>query len=141
MNAIAAGLLGGIAGGIGQLLQFADVADFRIDRQPADADAYAVRFYVPVKAKFFDAFTNGLGDTPGNVGRALPENNAKFIATKTADDIVVADTVQEKLTDAAQQLIAGGMPGGVVYDLELIEIHEHQVAVFSGFVAAFPRTL
>ena len=67
------------------------------------------------------------------------EDDTELVATEASDDIGRAQALAEHSRDAADQLIAGGMPQRVVDVLEVVEVESQHRA--PGLVAMSDREL
>src|SRR5690606_21542881 len=123
MNAVAAAVLGRIAGAVGGAEQRPERLGMLVDGDQADAGTDGETLALPTEAKLVDRLAYAFGDQHCLAQRAVHEQNAKLIAAQTGKHVGLAYTVLEQLAQLAQQLVPGGMTAGVVDDLELIQVH------------------
>src|SRR4029078_7588697 len=63
-----------------------------------------------------------LGDPERGLQRARAQEYAELVAAEPCREIDRADSREQQRSDVAQQLVARGMPGGVVDRLEAVEV-------------------
>ena len=68
---------------------------------------------------------------------AVLQDDGELVAADAGDDVARPHRFGERAGEVAQQLVAGDVAGGVVDDLELVDVEEHQAARY----AAQPRRL
>ncbi|EXI74087.1 MAG: hypothetical protein AW07_02225 [Candidatus Accumulibacter sp. SK-11] len=122
MNPVAAKLLGSVAGDVGARQQFGGIVRLGSDRHQADAGADLVSPPLPAEAVVANRSQRRLGDDVAALQRTVLLQQGKFIATDACQRIALAEGTGEQRIDLFQQLVACGMPGGVVDYLELVEI-------------------
>src|SRR5438132_256095 len=134
MHAVASRLLRGVAREIGSAHQLGDVRAFPADDDHPDAHADLEDFLVPHETEVGDCLAQLLGDFKGLAFVALHEQYAEFVATEARKSVGPADVVLERCPELEQEAVAGHVSAGVVYDLELVEIEEHDgVCAVLGF--------
>ncbi len=122
VHTIAAQLLGDITGDVGLSEQLGGVLRLRRDRYQADADPDLVSQALPVEAVVVDGAHHGLGDTLGTFQRTVVQQQAELIAANACQRIAPAEHAGQDDIDLSEQFVARRMTGGVVDDLELIQV-------------------
>ena len=64
------------------------------------------------------------GDLVGEVAVGAGQQNRELIATEPTGEVAVAQGGADAARDGHQQLVAGGVPEGVVDGLEPVQVHE-----------------
>jgi hypothetical protein len=126
VHAVAAGILGGVAGYVGGAEQAGDAVGLRGDLDHADAGADAAGGLLPAEAVVEDSLADILGHAGGLLGGAALHQDAEFIAAQPRDGVAGAYVRLQQPGDVAQQAVAGRVAAGVVDHLELVQVHVQQ---------------
>ena len=127
MRAVAAHLLGHVAGGVGLGQQVARRHARVIDEHAADAGADHVAGLLPDEHVTVDAATDALGAAFGFVAAGqVGQQHAEFIAAEPGQHVARTQLPAHHDRQLGQQLVAGRVAGGVVDQLELVQVHVQQ---------------
>lgn len=122
LHAVAAGLFGGITGGVGGLQDGRRGGPACIHRHQADAGAHPQALAVVHEAVALHAVTHPLRGALGLVRPAVRQDDGKFIAPQAGQGVAVAHRVGQQLGHLLQQLVAGAVAAGIVDQFELVQI-------------------
>ncbi len=110
-------------GGPHQLIRL-DVLSFDMD-QP-DAGRNPERTPIPNKSELLYDGPQRFGQVDGAGHGASGQEDAELIAAQPGQEIAVSEFSLKRGANEAQQFVTRGMTAGVVDNLELVEIEEHQ---------------
>ena len=126
VDLVAAHVLRGITGDVGRAHNAGHVRAFGRHHDHANRAANARERVLPLEAILFDGIANGFSHLHRKILVATLEQDAELIAAQACQHVGRADVVLHELRDPQQQFVAGGMPEGVVDDVELVEIEVQQ---------------
>ena len=92
------------------------------DFHQADADADVENLVLPDESIFVDRAHHVVRYLPRLFQRAADQQQRELIAADAPHRVRIAHRVLDQRGHLAQHVVAGGMPAGVVHDLESIEI-------------------
>lgn len=126
LHAVAPALLGRVARRVSRLERLLRVAAAGAERHQSHAGADLERLALPVEAQALQLGAQLLGH-PLAVGRcAVGEDHPELVSSQARDRVIGTQAVDEHPGDAQQELVARGMPAGVVDDLQMVEIEVAQ---------------
>ena len=99
---------------------------WRIDRHEADADAGLEQAVAPAEAEAGDHLAQLLRDLARLGQVAVRHQHAELVAAEAPERVVGAQLGLQQRAELPQQLVARGVPAGVVHHLELVEVEEHE---------------
>lgn len=123
VDAVAAALLGAVAGHVGHAQQVLGRLDLAADVHQADAQPRAQHLLAPVHVQGLGRLAQLLGNAQGGLGRAVLQKNAEFISAQPREGVGLAQVVQQQAADLAQHLVARRVAAGLVDELELVQVH------------------
>ena len=126
LDAVAALVLGRIAGDVGGAEQRRDALGIRRDLDDADARADRHRVAGPDEAVIADRLAHRLGDRAGLFQRAAFQQHAELVAAEPRDHVDGAHARLDQRGDLADQPVAGRVAAGVVDQLELVQVDVEQ---------------
>ena len=132
VHAIATGILGRIAGHVGQTQHVARRVAGVGHRHDADADRHRIAAPLPVEDMLLDHAAQILGGVLGQQHRAVLQQDREFVAADACNDVALARGVPDQVRDLAQQFVAGGRAATVIDELELIDVEDRE-RVFGVF--------
>ena len=133
VHAVAAALLGQVAGLVGCHQELGHRLAVARDLDHADGDAELEGALLPDEAEIADRLPQALGDQARLVGGAARQQHAELVAAQARQHVGIAHLGLQHARQQLQQQVAGGVAAGVVDDLELVEIHV-QHGVHMAFV-------
>src|SRR5581483_2519407 len=122
LNAVAAGVLGEVAGLVGGAQRASDRGERLIQHQDADARGHDEGLAFPVEAQVGDPVADGFGQREGVLRVLARQQYAELVASQARQDGVAVELVSDEPRDLPDEVVAGGVPARVVDDLELIQI-------------------
>ena len=140
-DAIAAAVLGRVAGGVGGAHHLRHALEVRVDDHDADADAEVEDVRAPDELEARDGLEHVVRDLQRVVRAAVLQQDAELVAAEARDDVGRAHLRRQQLAELAQQLVAGDVPAGVVHHLEAVEVEETDGVRGPGGVRQLERVL
>ena len=134
LDAVAALVLGHVAGGVGGAQHLGQAEQAVLDVHQADAHADAEAPVRPGEVEVGDGLAQLVRDALGGIRRTVLQQHAELVAAQARERVAFAQAVPEQSRHLAHELVAGGVPAGVVDDLELV-----QVEIQHGVVAPHLR--
>ena len=126
LHLVAALLLGRVAGGVGQRQQALDTRRLGSHLHQPDAHAHRIDLPAPREAVVGNRAAQALGGLPAFVGIGAVHQRREVVAAQARDDVLRRQGAAQQVADLAQQLVAGHVAGGVVDQLELVEVEVQQ---------------
>src|SRR5207248_9974926 len=120
-DAVASGVLGGVAGFVGGAQHVSRASARGGDRDDADADAQReapLRRYV---AELFDRPLQLPGDLFRLSQGTVFQEDTEFMAAEACERVPAAQPAAQQAPDPAEQVIPGLVTAGIVHDLDSIE--------------------
>ena len=89
---------------------------------------------LPGEPKIDDRLAQRFGDAQRGRRRAMRQQHAELVSAEARQHVAFAQPRPQQGADLAQQFVTGGVPAGVVDDLELIEVEiQHRMLSFLRF--------
>ena len=126
MDAVASMVLRRIAGDVGRGEHTRGTFRLRTDLDHTDARADRQARRAPHEPVVAHSLAHVLGNQARLFERAVLEQHAELVATQARDGVRRAYARLQKAGDVTDQAVAGGMPAGVVDELELVEVDIEQ---------------
>lgn len=126
IDAVAAALLGAVAGHVGHAQQVLGRLDLAADVDQSNAQSCAQHLLAPVHVQGFGSLAQLFGNAQRGLGRTVLQKNAEFVAAQAGQGVCLTQVVQQQTADLAQHFIARRMAAGLVDELELVQIHVQQ---------------
>ena len=139
MHAVSTAFLGCVARGICGLHDGGRGFPTGMHRHQADAGADAHAMFLVHEAKLLHPVAQGLPDLVCPVRCAMFQQDRELVATQARHHIAAAHRVAQHGGHLLQQPVAGGVPAGVVDQLEAIEVDVHQRMLGAFFACRAPH--
>ena len=134
MHAVAAALLGHVAGGVGVGQRGALAQARAVQHHHADAGADGVVALLPAEHVAVDLGAQGFGHRHRARLVGVAQQDGEFVAAQARHHPVGRKQARQQRGQLRQQLVAGVVAGGVVDQLELVEVHVQQRPVRAAVV-------
>ncbi len=126
IDAVAAALLGAVAGHVGHAQQVLGRLHFAAYVHEADAQPRAQHLLAPMNVQGLGSLAQLFGNAQGGLGRTVLQKNAELVAAEAGKGVRLAQVVQQQTADLAQHFVARRMAAGLVDELELVQVHVQQ---------------
>mmetsp|Transcript_59389 Transcript_59389/g.140279 ORF Transcript_59389/g.140279 Transcript_59389/m.140279 type:complete len:1259 (-) Transcript_59389:615-4391(-) len=126
VHPVAAGFLGGIAGGVRGLQDGLDAGPLGREVDQADAGADPKAPAIVQEAELFHVVADLLGHPLGPLGRAGFQQHREFIAAEPCDRVGSPYRLLQQAADLLEQFIAHAVAAGVIDELELVQVDVEQ---------------
>jgi hypothetical protein len=126
VHAIAARILGRIAGDVGGAQQAGDALAVAVIGTTPMLAPMLLAWMLPAEAVVAHRLADLVCDARRLLERAVLDQDAEFIAAEPRDDVRRAHVRLQQRGDVAQQAVAGRVTAGVVDHLELVEVDVQQ---------------
>src|SRR5439155_15015202 len=126
MDAVASGVLGGVAGFVGGAQDVSRASARGGDRDDADADAQREAPLPPYVAELFDRSLELPGDLCRLSQGTVFQEDTEFIAAEACERVPAAQATAQQAADLAEQVIPGFVTARVVHKLESVQIQVAQ---------------
>src|SRR5881398_1438775 len=126
MDAVASGVLGGVAGFVGGAQHVSRASARGGDRDDADANAQREAPLRPYVAELFDRPLQLPGDLFRLGQGTVFQQDTEFIAAEACERVPAAQATAQQAADPAEQVIPGFVTARVVHELESVQVQVAQ---------------
>ena len=122
VNAVAAEILGRVAGDVALTEDLIHLLGIACDRHQADADGDLERAPLPGESKVANDMRKAVGDGGCRLHGAVLQKHAELVAAESGKGVAAAEVPAKPGSQLLEQSISGDVAGRIVHDLELIQV-------------------